>query len=325
MRRRDFITLVGGAATTLPLAARAQHTPVIGFLYPGLPAAAASQLIVFRRTLADAGYIEGRNLAIEYRYAEGRYDRLPALASDLVRRQVSPIVTAANSDAARAAKTATETIPILFAVGADPAKLGLVASLNHPGGNLTGVNYFLTEVIAKRFAILHELLPAAAHISVLMNPNTVVANSTKQEVIRAASKLGVPIDFVLASDTNEIEAAFAMIARSEADAVFVAPDTFLANRSVQIVTPAARYAIPAIYTVREYVEVGGLLSYGTSRSEVYSQLGTYAALILKGANPADLPVVQTTKFELVINLPTARALGINIPPNLLARADEVIE
>jgi putative tryptophan/tyrosine transport system substrate-binding protein len=326
VKRREFITLVGGVAAAWPLSTRAQQTELsIGFLSPGSAGPTVKNLTIFRRTLAEAGYVEGRNLTIEYRYAEGRYENLPTLAADLVRRQVSLIVAAGNTDVARAAKAATATIPILFAVGADPAKLGLVASLNHPGGNLTGVNYFLTEVIAKRFGIFREILPDAGHISVLMNPGTAIADSIKQEVTKAASALLMSIDFVVARDSDEIDAAFSTIARNMADAVFVAPDTFLANRSVQIVTLAARHAIPTAYSNREAVEVGGLMSYGPSRSEVYSQLGTYAANILRGANPADLPVVQTTKFELVINLPTAKAIGLTIPASVIATADEVIE
>jgi putative ABC transport system substrate-binding protein len=327
VRRREFISLLGGAATW-PLAARAQQPamPLIGYLYAGSPGLfAANGIAVYRRALAESGYVEGQSVTIEYRYAEGQYDRLAELAADLVRRHVSVIVATPNNNSARAAKAATATIPILFMVGTDPTEFGLVASLNRPGGNATGVNYFIGELVAKRLQLLRELAPTATHFGVLVNPNSETAEPYKKETTTAASIIGVEADFVEARDSHEIEAAFAVLAANKTHALLVLPDTFFANRNVQIVTLAARHGIPAIYTVREYVEVGGLISYGTSLTEVYRQLGPYTARILKGAKPDDLPVVQSTKIELVINLPTARALGIEVPPTLLARADEVIE
>jgi putative tryptophan/tyrosine transport system substrate-binding protein len=326
LKRRELISLIGGAAAW-PLTARAQQPtmPVIGFLYAGSPGPVANQMAVFRQVLAETGYVEGQSVTIEYRYAAGQYDRLPELAADLVRRRVTVMVVTPNTSAVRAAKAATTTIPIVFSVGDDPAKLGLVASLSRPGGNATGVNYFLVELVAKRLGLLRELLPAAARVGALVNPNSSEAEPFTRDVTAAASAIGVHIDLVHARDSAEIEAAFATFVRNRAEALLVAPDTFFSNRRVQIVTLAARHAIPSIYTVREYVEPGGLMSYGTSLTEVYRQLGVYTGRILKGAKPADLPVVQSIKFELIINMPTARALGLEIPPTLLARADEVIE
>jgi putative ABC transport system substrate-binding protein len=327
MRRRTFISLIGGAAAW-PLAARAQRPtmPVVGWLSAGLSGpATATVFAAFRGALAEAGYIEGRSVAIEYRYAEGQYDRLPELAVDLVRRKVSVIVATANPNAARAARAATATIPILFLVSNDPVKLGLVASLSQPGGNATGVNFLMTEIVAKRLGLLRELLPAAERFGVIVNPNSSTTEATVQELTAAGSALGVHIDVVRARDSREIEVAFATLKDKRAGGLFVAPDTFFATRRVQIATLAASHAIPAIYTVREYVEVGGLISYGPSLTQAYRQLGLYAGRVLNGAKPADLPVVQPTKIELIINLPTARALGIEVPPMLLARADEVIE
>jgi putative ABC transport system substrate-binding protein len=328
IRRREFIMMLGGAAAAWPVAARAQQPrlPVIGYLFAGSTGPMVETVMVaFRRALAEHGYVEGQSVAIEYRYAEGQYDRLPELAADLVRRNVSVIVAAANVNSARAAMAASATIPIVFMVGDDPSKLGLVASLNRPGGNATGVNYFLAEIVVKRLGLLRELLPAAARFGVMVNPNSSATETTLQELTAAASALGVQTEVVRARDGREIEAAFVSLIDNRAEGLFVAPDTFFATRRVQITTLAARHAIPAIYTVREYVDVGGLISYGTSLTEVYRQLGLYAGRILKGAKPTDLPVVQSTKIELVINLATARALGIKIPPSLLAIADEVIE
>jgi putative tryptophan/tyrosine transport system substrate-binding protein len=322
IQRREFISLLGGAAAW-PLTARAQSMPVIGFLYAGSPGLAP--MAAFRRGLAEAGYVEGQSVTIEYRYAAGQYDRLPELAADLVRRQVSVIVASPNTNSARAAKAATATIPIVFGVADDPAKLGLVASLNRPGGNATGVNYFIGELVAKRIELLRGLVPAAARFGALINPNATSAESSTREAIAAAATIGVHVDLVHARDAHEIEAAFTTFVHNRTDALQVLPDTFFANQRVQIAILAARHAIPTIYTVREYVEAGGLISYGTSLTETYRQLGLYAARVLKGAKPADLPVVQSAKFELVINLATARALGIEVPPELLATADEVIE
>jgi putative ABC transport system substrate-binding protein len=282
-------------------------------------------MALFRRVLSEGGHIEGQNFTIEARYAEGRYEHLPEMAADLVRHRVALILATPNANVVRAAKAATADIPILFSVGGDPVKLGLVASLSHPGGNATGVNFFLNEIVAKRLDLLRELMPAASRFGVLVNPNQAVAEDVTQELTGAGTSLGVQIDVVRARNSREIEAAFASLKDNRAEALFVAPDTVFVNRRVQITTLAAANAIPAIYTVREYVEVGGLMSYGTALTEVYRQLAIYAGRILKGAKPADLPVVQSTKFELLINLPTARALHLEIPPTLLARADEVIE
>jgi putative ABC transport system substrate-binding protein len=329
LKRREFITLLGGVAGW-PLAARAQQAamPVIGFLHAGSPGAGvvANAVAVFRQALAENGYVEGQSVTIEYRYAEGQYDKLSELAADLVRRQVSVIVATPNLNSARVAQAATAMIPILFMVADDPAKLGLVASLNRPGGNATGVNYFLTELVAKRMGLLRELVPGAARFGLLINPNATSAESSLKEANTAASSIGAHADPVQARDAPEIEAAFTTFVRNKIEVLQVLPDTFFATGGrTQIVTLAARYAIPAIYTVREYVEAGGLMSYGPSLREPYRQLGLYTARILKGAKPAELPVVQSTKLELVINLKAAKALGLALPPTLLTIADELIE
>jgi putative ABC transport system substrate-binding protein len=326
IRRRELIGLFGGAAAW-PLAARAQQrpAPVIGFLYAGSPGPSVSLMAVFRQALAEAGYVENSNVTIEYRYAEGHYERLPELAADLVRRKVTVIVTTPNPNAARAAKAATSTIPIVCMVSEDPVKLGLVASLSRPGGNITGVNYFISELGAKRLGLLREILPTAARVGVLVNPNDATTEAFTEELIRAASTVRVQLEIVRARDSLEIDAAFATLARSKIDALMVAPDTVFVNRRLQIVTLAMRHAIPAIYTVRLYVENGGLMSYGPSIPDTYHQLGIYAGRVLKGEKPSDLPVVQSTKLDFVINLRTARALGLEIPLTLLALTNEVIE
>ena len=325
MRRREFITLLGGSAAAWPLSARAQQPaklPTVGFLGAGTPSTYSQW--AFRQGLDEAGYVEGRNVTIEYRWAEGQYDRLPAMATELVQRQVAAIVTF-PIPAAIAAKAATATIPIVFNVAGDPVKLGLVASLARPGSNATGVNSFLAELGAKQLGLLHELLPKAARIGLLVNPSNANVEGVTKDVMAAAATLGVQIDVVQASDSREIEAAFATLVRNKANALLIGSDVFFSSRRVQLATLTTRHAIPAVQNVREFAEVGGLMSYGTSLTEAFRQLGVYTGRILKGAKPADLPVVQSTKFEFVINLPTARALGIEIPPTLLARADEVIE
>ena len=326
MRRREFITLLGSAAVAWPVAATAQQAamPVIGWLGSGSPGPSASAVIVFRQGLAEAGYVEGRNVAIEYRWAEGQYDRLPALAAELVRRQVAVIV-ATPIPAALAAKSATATIPIVFSAAADPVNLGLVGSLARPGGNATGVGFFQAELSAKQLDLLRELRPNAARIGVLVNPANANVEGLTKDVTAAAAALRIEIEIVHARDSREIGEAFAKLVHNKAGALLVGADSFFFNRRVQLATLAARHAIPAVFFNREFAEAGGLMSYGSSLSEMNRQLGVYTGRILKGAKPDELPVVQSSKFELVINLPTAKALGLEIPPMLLARADEVIE
>jgi putative tryptophan/tyrosine transport system substrate-binding protein len=326
LKRRDFITLLGSAAAAWPLAAQAQQQamPVIGFLGAALPGPFAPQVAAFRQGLDEAGYVEGRNVTIEYRWAAGQYDRLAAMAAELVHRQVAAIV-AVSIPAAIAAKAATATIPIVFNVTGDPVRLGLVAGLARPDSNATGVNSFLAELGAKQLGLLRELLPTAARIGLLVNPTNENVEGVTKDVTAAADTLGVQIDVVQASDSREIEAAFATLVRNKANALLIGSDVFFISRRVQLATLTTRHAIPAVQNVRGFAEVGGLMSYGTSQTETFRQLGVYTGRILKGAKPADLPVVQSTKFEFVINLPTARALGTEIPPTLLARADEVIE
>jgi putative ABC transport system substrate-binding protein len=329
MRRRAFIALFGGAAAAWPLAARAQQAalPVIGFLRIGSADANVRNLAAFRKGLSETGYVEGQNVTVEYHWLEGQYDRLlPALVADLVRRRVAVIATPASTTVALAAKTATATIPIVFGVGEDPVRLGLVASLARPGGNVTGINFFNSEVDAKRLQLLHELVPKAVRVAVLLNPaNVSSAESTSRGAKEAAPAIGLQIQIRNASTIGEIDAAFAAFARERPDALFVAPDGFFASRRGQFATLAARDRIPAAYSQRDYVAAGGLMSYGTDIADMFHQVGVYTGSILKGAKPADLPVLQPTKFELVINLQTARALGIEVPPGLLAIADEVIE
>jgi putative ABC transport system substrate-binding protein len=327
VRRREFITLLGGAAATFPLRVRAQQQaiPVIGFLNPASPNAWKPYVDAFRQGLNNAGYVEGRTVAIEYRWAEGQYERLPLLATDLVRRNVALIVATGGSAPALAAKAATNTIPIVFTIGSDPVKLGLVASLNRPGGNATGVNMFVTQMEGKRLGLLRELVPTAALIAVLLNPNSPPAATQLKDVQEAARALGQQIHILHAGSEAELEAAFATTRQVGAGALLVAADPFFHSKRTYIVALAARHALPAIYEQREPALAGGLMSYGTNLSEGYRQVGIYAGRILKGEKAADLPVMQSTKFEFVINLTTAKALGIVVPPMLSARADEVIE
>jgi putative ABC transport system substrate-binding protein len=327
MRRREFITLLGGAAAAWPLVARAQHAmPVIGWLNPTSPDFFADGLRGFRQGLKDAGYIEGENVTIEYRWADNQTDRLPALAAELVRRRVSVIVASGGFEPVFAAKTATTTIPIVFLFGDDPVKAGLVASLARPGGNLTGINFFTGELAAKRLELLRELVPRAARIAVLVNPaNAAITVSTLRDVETAARAMGLQIQVLTADTSREIDATFATFVRERPDALFVGPAPFFTQRRVQLIHLEARHAILATYVGRQFAEAGGLMSYGASLTDSLRQVGVYAGRILKGAKPADLPVVQASKFELVINAQTARILGITVPPSLLATADEVIE
>jgi putative tryptophan/tyrosine transport system substrate-binding protein len=327
MRRREFIKLLGGVVAW-PLAAHGQQRamPVVGFLNSQSPDGLADRLRGFRGGLKDAGYVEGETVTIEYRWAYNELDRLPALAADLVRRQVAVIVAGGGSSPAVAAKAATATIPIVFAAPEDPVRLGLVASLGRPGDNATGVNFFTGELVAKQFGLLRELLPGAVRIAVLINPaNAVRASATVAEVEAAARTMGLQTQIFNAATGREIVTAFAAIARERPDALFVGPDPYFIVRRVQLANLAARHALPAAYFARDLAEAGGLMSYGTDISDAYRQVGIYTGRILKGAKPADLPVVQSTKFELVINLATAMMLGLEVPPTLLARADEVIE
>ena len=327
MRRREFITLLGGAAAW-PLAAHAQQPalPVIGFLHSASAAAYAAPLAAFRKGLSETGYVEGQNVAIEYRWAEGQNDRLPALAAELVRRRVAVIVTPGSTAATLAAQAATATIPIVFIIGANPVKIGLVASLNRPGGNATGINDFGVEIGAKRLGLLHELLPGAARFGVLVNPdNPFITESFVTELQMAASAIGRQIEVVTASTNGDIDTAFATLVKKRADALLISPDALFVTRRVQLIMLAVHHTLPALYHRRELAEAGGLMSYGSDLSDQYRQTGLYVSRILKGEKPAEMPVQLPTKFEFVINLQTAKTIGLDIPPTLLARADEVIE
>jgi len=326
MKRREFITLLGGAAAW-PLAARAQQLalPAVGYLNPGSPESDTSRLTGLRRGLSQTGYVEGRNFVIEYRWAGNQVDRLPALAADLVQLPVNVIVASATISAL-AAKAATAKIPIVFSVAADPVQLGLVASLNRPGGNLTGFNSLIGELGSKGLALLHDLVPSVPTIAFLQNPsNPIFAAFYERDVLAAASAIGVKVQMFKAGTDREIDAAFASLAQERTGALLVGVDPFLINRTEQIVAFAARHAIPTLYPFRDFVVAGGLISYGVSLIEHYRQVGLYAGRILKGEKPGDLPVEQSTKLELVINLKTAKALGLEVPAKLLALADEVIE
>jgi putative ABC transport system substrate-binding protein len=325
VKRRAFIALLGGAAAW-PLAARAQRpaVPVVGFLGSGVPGSFAEMTAVFSRSLSDAGYVEGQNVAIDYRWAEGQYDRLPALAADLVRRGVA-VIAAIGSPSALAAKAATATIPIVFIVGDDPVRAGLVASLNQPGGNLTGVSLIIGELVTKRFELLAELVPKATTIAVLVNPANPIAENDAKEAQLAARARGRQVVLLNASNAAEIDAAFSTVAQRGASALLFGSDILFTSQREQLAALARRHAIPAMHQWREFVVAGGLVSYGTTHAEPYRQAASYTARILKGEKPADLPVVQPTKLELIINLNTARALGLTVPAKLLVLANEVIE
>ncbi len=331
IRRRELLTVLGGAATASllrPLAARAQQPalPVIGFIREGSADTNARFVAAFRKGLSEAGYIEGRNVTVEYHWLNGQYDQMNAVVADLVRRQVAVIATPGATPAALAAKAATATIPIVFGTGEDPVPLGLVASLARPGGNATGINFFVNEVAAKRLRLLHDLVPKAVRVAILVDPsNASVTASTLRGVEEAAPTIGLQIQILNAATIGEVDAAFATLAREHLDALFVAADAFFTSRVVQFAALTAPDAIPASYGLREFVAAGGLTSYGADLPDMFHQVGVYTGKILKGAKPADMPVVQSTKFEFAINLKTARALGIDVPPAVLSIADEVIE
>jgi putative ABC transport system substrate-binding protein len=326
--RRKFLATLGGAAAALPLAARAQQPglPVIGFLGSTSAQVTVKDLEAFRKGLSETGYVEGRNVAIEFRWAGGREDRMPELAADLVRRQVAVIATPQSTAGALAAKAATSTIPIVFGTGSDPISLGLVASLNRPGGNATGVMTLNVALTAKRLGLLRELAPQATRFVALVNPNAVMSEAIVKDVHASVPTLGVPVEILYAGNSDrDVEAAFANLSQKPGAALLVTVDPFLFTRRALIVTLAARHALPTVYFRRELSDIGGLVSYGTSGDFIHGLVGTYAGRILKGEKPADLPVAQPTKFDMVINLATAKALAIDVPPTLLALADEVIE
>jgi putative tryptophan/tyrosine transport system substrate-binding protein len=325
MRRREFITLLGGAAAWPAVARAQQPMPVIGYLGAQSPAAFASRVIAFRQGLGETGYAEGRNVAIEFRWAEGQHDRLSALAADLVSRQVAVIVAPGGAPAALAAKSATTTIPIVFEMGADPIAIGLVGSLNRPGGNITGVSSLNVEVTPKRLEILHELVPTAAVLAVLVNPTSPTADSQLRNLQAAARALGLQLHVLHASAERDFDTVFATLLQLRAGGLVVASDTFFATHSEQLAALTVRHAVPAIHQSRDFSTAGGLMSYGGSFVESHRQAGVYTARVIKGDKPADLPVQQVTKVELFINLKTAKALGVTVPLPLLGRADEVIE
>lgn len=326
MKRREFITLLGGAAAAWPLAARAQQqsTPVVGFLNGASADSYADRVRAFRQGLAETGYLEGRNVAVEYRWADGQYDRLPALATELVRRQVAVIVAGANAGAL-ASRAATSTIPIVFSIAADPVEVGLVASLNRPGGNLTGVTNLNTELGPKRLELLHELVPAARVIGVLVNPTNRNAETLSRELQAASRTMGLPIQIVHASAENDFDTAFATLSQQQAGGLVIGADAFFNSRSERLAVLTVRHRMPAVFQFREFAAAGGLMSYGGSFTDSYRLAGVYTGRILKGEKPANLPVQQSTKAELLINLKTAKALGLTVPLPLLGRADEVIE
>jgi putative ABC transport system substrate-binding protein len=328
VRRRDFIKIIAGSAAVWPIAARAQQPvlPVVAFLRTGSADTDARNVAAFRKGLNETGFVEGQNVTVEYHWLESPYDRLPALIADLVRRQVAAIATVGTPHVALAAKAATATIPIVFGEGIDPVELGLVPSLAQPGGNVTGIYFLVTEMTAKRLRLLHELVPKAVRVAVLVNPaNPSVAKATSRDAQEAAPSMGLNIQILNASTIGEIDAVFATLAREHSDALFVDGDALFLSRRAQFVTLTARDRIPTAYSQRDYVEAGGLMSYGTSIGDTHRQVGIYTGKILKGAKPAELPVLQSTKFEFAINLQMARALGIEVPPGPLSIADEVFE
>jgi putative ABC transport system substrate-binding protein len=327
MRRRQFISLLGSAAAAWPLAARAQQAalPVVGFVYPSVPELSAGIVAAFRKGLNETGFVEGRNVTIEFRFGYNDIAQLPKLAADLVDRRVAVIATPGSTPSALAAKAATATIPIVFGIGPDPVEIGLVASLNRPGGNITGITSMNAELGAKRLGLLHELLPSAVRFAVLVNPNNRNAEPLTRDAQATASAIGREIEIFAASSAREIDAAFVSLLQKRADALLVSPDPLFDSRRVQLVTLATHHRLPTIYSFRENVEIGGLMSYGSSAAERDRQVGIYAGRILKGEKPADLPVIREDKFEFVINLQTARVLGLDVSPTLLALADEVIE
>ena len=330
MRRREFLKLGGSAVAVWPLAARAQQSPAnipVVTVINARKASAATELVAeFRRGLGLAGLTEGKDVAVEYHWLDGRYEELPAILNDAISRHVAVIATPANTPGSLAAKAATSTIPVVFGVSEDPVALGLVASLARPGGNVTGINSFQSEIDAKRLGLMHELLPKAKRVAVLVNPaNRKTADTTARALREAAPSLGLELLFFNASTAGEIDAAFAAIVEAKAEAVFIAPDGYFASRSPQLAVLAGRWRMPTSHFVHDAITAGLLMSYGTSVTEVFRQVGVYAASIIKGAKPANLPVLQSIKFEFALNLQTARSLGIDVPPTLLARADEVIE
>jgi ABC-type uncharacterized transport system substrate-binding protein len=326
IERRKFLATLGGAAVAWPLVARAQQAmPIIGYLDARTPETSAPFIAAFRKGLSEVGYAEARNVAVEYRWAYNNYDRLPTLASDLVRRQVTVIAATGGTLAALAAKAATTTIPIVFGFGGDPVQTGLVASLSRPGGNVTGVVTMNVELAGKRLGLLHELVPGARRFALFHNPNNPITASATREALEAAAPAGWQIEFLGVTTNADLNAAFARLVQMRVDAFLTSPEVIFSVRRVQLLTLAARYAVPAIYPSREFAEAGGLMSYGSSFTDMHRQVGSYTGRILKGEKPAELPVMRPTTFELVINLQTAQALGLELPPTLIARADEVIE
>jgi putative tryptophan/tyrosine transport system substrate-binding protein len=327
LKRREFITVLSGAAVAWPLAAHGQQgaIPVVGFVYPGTPELSTGVVAAFRKSLGEAGFVEGRNVAVEFRFAYGDNARLPELMADLVRRRVAVIVTPGSTQAALAAKAATTSIPVVFSVGTDPVEIGLVASLSHPGGNVTGIASLNSELVAKRLGLMLDLLPNAVRFAVLVNPSSRNAEALTRDAQAAASTMGRQVEILSASTPREIDAAFASVVQKQSDALVVSPEPLLDNRRVQLVTLAAHQRLPAIYAFRENVEIGGLMSYGSNAGERDHQVGLYAGRILKGEATANLPVMRAAKFEFVFNLQTARALGLEVSATLLAQADEVIE